>query len=129
MPPKTAEPPVAAAAPRIAEVARAEPPKVDVKAPPVDERKAEPAKAEVKSPATAPAPPPSVKGVEAAKEEPAKADSKAPTAPAPAEKAPEKPAEKVSERAMDRWERMATKVLERVGKESNAAEEPLNKNR
>jgi hypothetical protein len=42
---------------------------------------------------------------------------KAPPAPPADEKAPEKPAEKVSERAMDRWERMATKVLERVSKE------------
>jgi hypothetical protein len=67
-----------------------------------------------------------VKTVEAAKAEPAKSEVKAPP---PVEKAPEKPVEKVSDRAMDRWERMATKVLERVGKESNSAEEPLNKNR
>jgi len=77
--------------------------------------KAEPPKAEVKAPPAMPAPEPQ-KVTEVAKAEPAKADVKA--QPAPAGKAPEKPAEKPSDRAMDRWERMATKVLEKVGKES-----------
>jgi hypothetical protein len=95
--PKVTDSPAAGAPPKAPEPAKAESPKVDVKAAP-------------------PSPPP-LKVAEAARAEPAKADMKAPPAPPADEKAPEKPAEKVSERAMDRWERMATKVLERVSKE------------
>ena len=49
-----------------------------------------------------------------------RADVKTP----PAEKAPEKQADKVSERLTDRWERMASKVLERVSKESTEEQPP-----
>ena len=131
--PKVMEPPSTVTPPKVAETARAEPPKVDVKAPP----------------AASPPPPPSLKVAEVAKAEPArtdvkaeptkadarvepvKADVKAQPAPPPVEKAPEKPAEQVSERALDRWERMATKVLERVSKEkeSSGSEETRGKDR
>ena len=48
---------------------------------------------------------------------------------APAERAPEKPADKVAERLGNRWERMASKVLERVGKESDSTVESPNPHR
>ncbi|HZM43783.1 MAG TPA: hypothetical protein VFC14_03055 [Burkholderiales bacterium] len=78
---------------------------------------------------TAPAQP--VKVAEVAKAEPSKADVRTPTAPAPVEKAPEKPGEKTADRTMDRWERMASKVLERAGKEkeSGGPEETFGKDR
>jgi hypothetical protein len=117
--PKVTELPAAATPAKVAETVRVEPPKMEVKAPPA---------------ASPPHPP--LKVAEAAKAEPAKAEVKAPPAPAPIEKAPEKTeakaaAEKISERAMDRWERMATKVLERVGKEkeSSNSDEPFGKDR
>ncbi len=83
---------------------------------------------------TAPAPRP-------ARAEAPKPDARAQPAPSPADQAPAKaeppraeakaqpaaaPAEKPAERTMDRWERVASKVLERVGKES---EESAGKNR
>lgn len=71
-------------------------------------------------PATAP--PPKVE--EAAKAEPPKGDVKVQRAVPPAEKVPEKPAEKPIEKPAERWERMADKVLEKVGKEGGTAEEP-----
>lgn len=49
-----------------------------------------------------------------------------PAAPS-AEKTPQKPPEKAADRISDRWERMASKVLERVGKDTT--EEPSNTNR
>ena len=144
-PAKVADLPVAASSPKVTELpAPATPPKV------AETAKAEPPKVEVKAPSAAPSPPPPpLKVAEVAKAEPArtdakaepakadvkaepaKADVKAQPAPPPVEKAPEKPADQVSERALDRWERMATKVLERVSKEkeSSGSEETRGKDR
>jgi len=89
--------------------------------------KAEAPKAPVRVEPAAPVEKAPEKPAQPPKVEPLKADVKAQPAMPPLEKAPEKPVEKPAERTMDRWERVANKVLERVGKES--AEEPSSKSR
>jgi hypothetical protein len=82
----------------------------------VEVAKAEPLKGVAKvQPAVPPAAPP-LKMAEAAKAEPLKGEMKVQPAVPSAEKVPEKSA--------DRWERMANKMLEKVGKEGGTAEEP-----
>lgn len=81
-------------------------------------------------PATAPLP----KVEEAAKPEPQKGEVKVQPAVPPAQKVPERPAEKPIEKVTEkvaekvdrsaRWERIADKVLEQVGKEGGTDEEP-----
>lgn len=130
---------------KAAEPVKAEPPRGEVKAQPAISAFA---KAPEKSPGIAGAEPPKVEvevqpaaatvarvpetTAEVAKAEASKADAKTPPAPA-VEKAPEKPADKAAgkpaEKLSDRWERMATKVLEKVGKESSSTEEPWNTKR
>ena len=124
--PPTRELAAPAPRPKVAPV-KAEPPWVAAfaKAPEVEE--AEPQEAEVK-PAPASVEKVAEETTEVARAEMPKADARtSPAAPA-GDKTPEKPAEKARDRFSDRWERVANKVLEKVGKEGGS-EDPWNTNR
>jgi hypothetical protein len=105
--------PATAPRPKMTEPVRVEQPRADVKAQPA-------AAAAAKIPE---------KITEPARAEPTKSDVKAQPAVTAAEKVPEKPTEKFLDKAGDRWERMANKVLEKVGKESSNADESWGKDR